>query len=137
MEDMSGHSSQSSQAQGVRSKDSLESISVGVFSSARSTGETDNDRDHISQQVVEVDRNAELSDTLTSMANLALTYSKQGRWKEAEELFVQVMEISKTVFGAEHPSTLTSMANLAFTWRSLGRTGDALSLIKTSFQLRK
>jgi hypothetical protein len=25
-------------------------------------------------------------DTLTSMANLALTYWKQGRWKEAEEL---------------------------------------------------
>jgi tetratricopeptide (TPR) repeat protein len=25
-------------------------------------------------------------DTLTSMANLALTYRDQGRWKEAEEL---------------------------------------------------
>jgi Tetratricopeptide repeat len=27
-------------------------------------------------------------DTLTSMANLASTYGNQGRWKEAEELFV-------------------------------------------------
>ncbi|KAF1951016.1 hypothetical protein CC80DRAFT_425467, partial [Byssothecium circinans] len=33
--------------------------------------------------------------TLTSMANLALTYGDQGRWKEAEELEVQVMETRK------------------------------------------
>jgi len=52
-------------------------------------------------------------DTLTSMANLALTYRKQGRWKEAEELNMQVMETSIRVLGEEHPSTLTSMANLA------------------------
>ena len=35
---------------------------------------------------------AEHPDTLTSMAKLASTYSDQGRWKEAEELEVQVME---------------------------------------------
>ena len=34
-------------------------------------------------------------DTLTSMANLASTYRSQGRWKEAEELEVQVMEARK------------------------------------------
>ena len=33
-------------------------------------------------------------DTLASGANLASTYPSQGRWKEAEELFVQVMETS-------------------------------------------
>ena len=49
--------------------------------------------------------------------NLASTYRDQGRWKEAEELFVQVMETSKRVRGQEHPSTLTSMANLASTYR--------------------
>ncbi|KAF1949665.1 hypothetical protein CC80DRAFT_428591, partial [Byssothecium circinans] len=32
--------------------------------------------------------------TLKSIANLALTYSNQGRWKEAEELEVRVMETS-------------------------------------------
>ena len=52
-------------------------------------------------------------DTLASMANLASTYQNQGRWKEAEELFVQVMETFKRVLGQEHPSTLTSMAYLA------------------------
>jgi hypothetical protein len=33
-----------------------------------------------------------------------------------EELEMQVMEISKTVLGAEHPSILISMANLALTY---------------------
>jgi hypothetical protein len=53
--------------------------------------------------------------TLTSIANLALTCENQGRWKEAEELEVQVMETFKRVLGAEHPDTLTTMNNLAFT----------------------
>ena len=34
-------------------------------------------------------------DTLSSMANLGSTYQNQGRWKEAEELEVQVMVMSK------------------------------------------
>jgi hypothetical protein len=38
-------------------------------------------------------------DTLTSIANLALTYRDQGRWKEAEE----------------YPQTLSSIVNLAYT----------------------
>ena len=59
---------------------------------------------------------AEHPSTLTSMANLASTYRNQGRWKEAEELEVQVMETSSRVLGAEHPDTLTSMANLASTY---------------------
>ena len=36
---------------------------------------------------------AEHPDTLTSMANLASTYWNQGRWNEAEQLEVQVMDI--------------------------------------------
>ena len=35
--------------------------------------------------------------TLTSMANLALTFWNQEQWKEAEELEVQVMETRKRV----------------------------------------
>ena len=50
--------------------------------------------------------------------SLASTYRDRGRWKEAEELFVQVMETLKRVLGQEHPSTLTSMANLASTFWS-------------------
>ncbi|KAJ0416847.1 hypothetical protein BJY00DRAFT_290686 [Aspergillus carlsbadensis] len=52
---------------------------------------------------------------MASMADLALTYIYQGRWKEAEELEVQVMEVRGRVLGPEHPDTLTSIANVADT----------------------
>ena len=42
---------------------------------------------------------AEHPDTLSSMRNLASTYSKQGRTKEAEELQVAVLEANKKVLG--------------------------------------
>ena len=48
-----------------------------------------------------------------------------GRWKEAGELEVQVMETSKTVLGEEHLDTLTSMTNLAFTLKGQGRDDEA------------
>lgn len=47
--------------------------------------------------------------TLTSMGNRAVTYMNQGRWKEAEELELRVMEMRKNVLGEQHPNTLTSM----------------------------
>ena len=62
------------------------------------------------------------------MANLASTYSNQRRWKEAEELKVQVMKMRKRVLGEEHPSTLTSMASLASTYRNQGRWKEAEEL---------
>jgi len=46
-------------------------------------------------------------DTLTTMNNLAFTYNSQGRWKEAEELQVQVIATRKLVQGKEHPDTWT------------------------------
>lgn len=61
---------------------------------------------------------ADHPDTLTSIANLALIYSNQGRWGDAEKLEVRVMEMSKTKLGADHPDTLTSMGSLASTYRN-------------------
>jgi tetratricopeptide repeat protein len=76
-------------------------------------------------------------ETLRSMANLASIYRYQGRWKEAEELNVQVMETRKRVLGEDHPDTLTSMVNLAFTLRSQSRNQEALSLIRTCFEVQR
>src|SRR5215469_224881 len=64
---------------------------------------------------------AEPPDRLTRMANQALSYFNQGRWEEAEELDVQVMEMRKRVLGAEHQDTLTVTANLAATYFYQGR----------------
>jgi hypothetical protein len=69
------------------------------------------------------------------MANLASTYRNQGRWTQAEELEVQVMETRKRVLGAEHPSTLTSINNLAHTYMKQERKDDALALISSCANL--
>ena len=44
---------------------------------------------------------AEHPDILTSMGNLANTYRNQGRWNEAEQLEIQVMEMRKKLLGAD------------------------------------
>ena len=64
---------------------------------------------------------AEHPDTLTSTANLAVTYVNQGRWNEAEQLAVQVMKITKKLLNVEHQVTLTSLAKLAITYCDQGR----------------
>ena len=71
------------------------------------------------------------------MANLASTFWNQGRWKAAEELFVQVMETSSKVLGAEHPDTLTSMANLASTFGNQGSMEAAEELFVQVMATRK
>jgi tetratricopeptide (TPR) repeat protein len=61
-------------------------------------------------------------------STLSRVYYDEGRWKEAEELEVQVMETFKRVLAEEHPSTLTSMANLASTYSNQGRWKEAEEL---------
>ena len=61
-------------------------------------------------------------------SKFALVFSEAGQWKEAEELFAQVMETRKRALGEEHPDTLTSMANLASTYRNQGRWKEAEEL---------
>ena len=72
---------------------------------------------------------------LTSMGDLALTYGNLGRWKEAEQLEVQVLETTKRVLGEEHPDTLRIMNNLAYTLKSQGQDEKAISLMKNAVDL--
>jgi hypothetical protein len=71
------------------------------------------------------------------MGNLALTYNSQGRWKEAEELGLHVMESRKRVLGEDHPDTLTTMGNLALTYNSQGRWKEAEELGLHVMEARK
>ncbi|KAM0362811.1 hypothetical protein ACHAPK_011498 [Fusarium culmorum] len=61
----------------------------------------------------------------------------EGLWKDAESLFVEVMETRKTKLGPDHPDTLTAMANLASTYRDQGRWADAESLQVQVVETRK
>ena len=80
---------------------------------------------------------AEHPDTLSSMANLAVTYSDQGNLNEAEQLEVQVLDMRKKVLGAEHPDTLTSMENLAGTYSRQGNSKEAEHLEIHVLNMRK
>jgi hypothetical protein len=52
------------------------------------------------------------------MSILAVTYQNQGRWNEAEELEVHVLETRKRVQGKDHLHTLISMGNLVMTYQN-------------------
>ncbi|KAL8939769.1 MAG: hypothetical protein Q9211_002587 [Gyalolechia sp. 1 TL-2023] len=71
------------------------------------------------------------------IAEFALAFWEAGRWKEAEELEVQVLETKKRVLGEEHPSTLTSIANLALTYKHRGRWKEAEELEIQVLEARK
>jgi len=62
--------------------------------------------------------NQEYKETLSSIGMVGLAYSLGGRWKEAEKLQLQVIEIMKRVLGEEYPDMLSSIANLASTYRN-------------------
>ena len=69
--------------------------------------------------------------------NIGLVYYHEGRSKEAEELFKQVMKISKRVLGEEHPDTLIRIVNLASTYRNQGRWKEAEELFVQVMKISK
>ena len=77
-----------------------------------------------------------MDESATGKWDLASTYCNQGRWKDAEELDVHVMETKKQVLGPEHPSTHTSMANLAYTLKSLQDIQAVIALLEKCVEFR-
>jgi tetratricopeptide (TPR) repeat protein len=65
---------------------------------------------------------------LSLTGKCAMTLYSDGRYKEAEELQVQVMQTMKRVLGNKHLDTLRSMHNLATTYSSQGRWEEAEEL---------
>jgi hypothetical protein len=59
------------------------------------------------------------------------------RWKEAEELQIQVTELAKKALGRDYSYTLLYMSNLAGIWKSQGRNLEAILLLKDCFQLQR
>ncbi len=74
---------------------------------------------------------------LQLVSKCATTLLSDGRYKEAEELFVEVMETSKRVLTDEHPDTLRRTANLASTYSDQGRWKEAEELFVQVMQTSK
>ena len=51
--------------------------------------------------------------TITAIANLAITLGDQGKLEEAAAMEREVLEKRRKILGDEHPDTITAMANLA------------------------
>jgi len=72
-----------------------------------------------------------------SMHNLALTCQSQGRWGEAEELQVEVLEMKKRVLRQGHPSTLESMYTPECAWKSQGRDVEVIRLMEQMERIQR
>lgn len=77
---------------------------------------------------------AEHSDTLANVDNIAISYGGQGRLVETVEQNEKVLETHIRTLGAEHSDKLTSMGNLATSYRS---QGNAVELDEKVVETRK
>jgi nucleoside phosphorylase/tetratricopeptide (TPR) repeat protein len=68
------------------------------------------------------------SNYLGLIQNIADCLNSDGRYQEAEVLYIKLMRINQEQAGAKHPSTLTSMGNLAATYRNQGQWNEAEKL---------
>ena len=70
-----------------------------------------------------------------SLNNLALLYYNQGRYVEAEPLYLQALELS--LLGDDHPDVADSLNNLALLYKSQGRYAEAEPLYLQALELRE
>ncbi len=61
----------------------------------------------------------------TSLNNLALLYSEQGKYAEAEPLARRALEIWEEALGPEHPNVAKSLENYAALLREMDRNEEA------------
>ena len=78
-----------------------------------------------------------IEERLSLLDNYGRCLLSDGRYIEAEQPFVQVMETRKRVLGQEHPDTLASIDNLALTFWNQGRWKEAEELEVQVVETRK
>ena len=68
---------------------------------------------------------------------MARLYQAQGRYSEAEPLFLEDLQASREVLGPRHSGTLTSLNNLADLYQAQGRLAEAEPLYRDALQGRR
>ena len=72
-----------------------------------------------------------------SLNGLALLYDSQGRYNDAEPLYLQSLDIRKRQLGNDHPDVATTLNNLAQLYEFQGRYNDAEPLFLQSLDIYK
>ncbi len=70
-----------------------------------------------------------------ALARIARLYESQGRYSEAEPLYLRSLAIREEQLGANHPDTATSLNNLAYLYQSTGRYLEAEPLYVRSLAI--
>jgi len=69
--------------------------------------------------------------------NIAESYALLGKYREAELMYRQALDLKEKVLGEEHPSTLDSMNNLAEVLRHQGKYEEAEQMQRQTLDLKK
>ncbi len=73
----------------------------------------------------------------TSLNNLALLYHNQGKYSEAEPLYLDALEMTKRLFTSDHPNIATSLNNLASFYYSQGKYSEAEPLYLDALEMKR
>ncbi|XPM60929.2 MAG: tetratricopeptide repeat protein [Leptolyngbya sp. IPPAS B-1204] len=88
------------------------------------------------EKAIELQTELELPlDLATSLNNLALLYESQGRYSEAEPLYLRALEIWERQLGADHPAVAISLSNLGLLYVNLERYAEVESLYVRALQI--
>lgn len=77
----------------------------------------------------------EAVETATSLNELALVYTEQGKYDEAIWLYKQVIEIDEKTIGKEHHNYAKHLNNLALVYDSQGKYDEAIELCKKAIEI--
>ncbi len=75
-------------------------------------------------------------DTATTLNNLALLYSDQGKYAQAEPLYQRALAIYEQAFDPDHPYIATVLENYARLLRQMQRNEEAATLEQRAQAMR-
>jgi tetratricopeptide (TPR) repeat protein len=143
--------SHSSQAQGVRSSDSLGSVPLSEDHPDRLASQYELARAYqtngqVEQAVKLFEHVAKIQETtlaedhpdrLASQYELARAYQTNGQFEEAVKLLEYVLQIRETILAEDHPDRLASQYELARAYQALGRVKEAMNLLEHVAQIQR
>jgi tetratricopeptide (TPR) repeat protein len=89
-------------------------------------------------EITEILERGETYETFVRMSELALAYSHEGKWDDAQKLQERVLGMDEKFLGQEHQASMRVMpGNLAITYLNQGKWKDAQKLQEGVLELRE